>query len=201
LKLDSSENYDDEGWTLVTRRRGRKKHIQMTKPTLIGILMVRKLIDEPIHQKIQKKSILIGKEVFLAQNLRKLVTLIEYMPIEMRRMDNILADYYHVNEEKTPTEPVMKESNDDSLNLSHGVCTTEISFNDEDLLLGLKLHNRPLFIKGYVDEKMVNRIFVDDGSTINILPLKTMKELGIPMDELFPSHLMIQGINQEWKMP
>ena len=163
----------------------------MTKPTLIGILMVRKLIDEPIHQKIQKKSILIGKEVFLAQNLRKLVTLIEYMPIEMRRMDNILADYYHVNEEKTPTEPVMKESNDDSLNLSHGVCTTEISFNDEDLLLGLKLHNRPLFIKGYVDEKMVNRIFVDDGSTINILPLKTMKELGIPMDELFPSHLMI----------
>ena len=153
--------------------------------------MVRKLIDEPIHQKIQQKSILIGKEVFLAQNLRKLVTLIEYMPIEMRRMDNILVAYYHVNEEKTPTEPVMKEINDDSLNLSHGVCTTEISFNDEDLLLGLKLHNRPLFIKGYVDEKMVNRIFVDDGSTINILPLKTMKELGIPMDELFPSHLMI----------
>ena len=153
--------------------------------------MVRKLIDEPIHQKIQKKSILIGKEVFLAQNLRKLVTLIEYMPIEMRRMDNILVAYYHVNEEKTPTEPVMKESNDDSLNLSHGVCTTKISFNDEDLLLGLKLHNQPLFIKGYVDEKMVNRILVDDGSTINILPLKTMKELGIPMDELFPSHLMI----------
>jgi len=153
--------------------------------------MVRKLIDEPIHQKIQQKSILIGKEVFLAQNLRKLVTLIEYMPIEMRRMDNILVAYYHVNEEKTPTEPVMKESNDDSLNLSHGVCTTKISFNDEYLLLGLKLHNQPLFIKGYVDEKMVNRILVDDGSTINILPLKTMKELGIPMDELFPSHLMI----------
>jgi hypothetical protein len=153
--------------------------------------MVRKLIDEPIHQKIQQKSILIGKEVFLAQNLRKLVTLIEYMPIEMRRMDNILVAYYHVNEEKTPTEPVMKESNDDSLNLSHGVCTTKISFNDEDLLLGLKLHNQPLFIKGYVDEKMMNRILVDDGSTINILPLKTMKELGIPMDELFPSHLMI----------
>jgi hypothetical protein len=85
----------------------------------------------------------------------------------------------------------MKESNDDSLNLSHGVCTTKISFNDEYLLLGLKLHNQPLFIKGYVDEKMVNRILVDDGSTINILPLKTMKELGIPMDELFPSHLMI----------
>jgi hypothetical protein len=50
-----------------------------------------------------------------------------------------------------------------------------------------------LFIKGYVDEKMVNRILVDDGSTVNILPLKTMKELAIPMDELFLSHLMSQG--------
>ncbi|KAL9384216.1 hypothetical protein Peur_024539 [Populus x canadensis] len=64
------------------------------------------------------------------------------------------------------------------------------------LLLGSKLHNRPLFIKGYVDQKMVNRILVDNGSAVNILPLKTMKELGIPMDELFPSHLMIQGFNQ-----
>ncbi|KAG5225544.1 ty3-gypsy retrotransposon protein [Salix suchowensis] len=132
LKPEWSENYDDEGWTLVTRRRGRRKHIQMTKPTRMRISMV--------------------------------------------------------DEEKTPID------HDDSSDLSHGVCTTEISFNDEDLLLGSKLHNRPLFIKGYVDEKIVNRILVDDGSAVNILPLKTMRELGIPMDELFPSHLMIQGL-------
>jgi hypothetical protein len=42
---------------------------------------------------------------------------------------------------------------------------------------------------------------VDDGSTVNILPLKTMKELGIPMDELFLSHLMIQSFNKKGKMP
>jgi hypothetical protein len=63
-------------------------------------------------------------------------------------------------------------------------------------LFGSKLHNQSLFIKGYVDEKMMNRILIDDGSAVNILPLKIMKELGIPMDELFPSHLMIQGFNQ-----
>jgi hypothetical protein len=52
----------------------------MTKPTIMGILMVRKLIDEPIRRKIREKSILFG-EVFPTQNLRKLVTLNEYMPI------------------------------------------------------------------------------------------------------------------------
>jgi hypothetical protein len=43
---------------------------------------------------------------------------------------------------------------------------------------------------------MVNCILVDNGLAINIQPLKTMKEFGIPMKKLFQSHLMIQGFNQ-----
>jgi len=167
----------------------------MTKPTRMRILTVRKLI-EPTRRKIQRKSIPVRNEGFSTQSLRKPVTLNEYMPIEMRRIENVPVACYHVDEEKTHTKPVMKENHDDPSNLSHGVCTIEISFNNEDLLLGSKLYNRSLFIKGYVDEKMMNRILVNDGSAVNILPLKTMKELGIPMDELFPSHLMIQSFNQ-----
>ncbi|KAF9661842.1 hypothetical protein SADUNF_Sadunf19G0110800 [Salix dunnii] len=196
LKPKWSENYDDEGWTLVTRRRGRRKYMQMIKPTRMRISMVRKLIGEPIRRKTQQKSIPVRKEGFSAQSIRKPITLNEYMPTEMKRIENIPVACYQVDEEKTPIDYAMKKNHDDSASLSHGVCTTEISFNDEDLLLGSKLHNRPLFIKGYVDEKKVNRILVDDGSAVNILPLKTMRELGIPMDELFPSHLMIQGFNQ-----
>ncbi|KAL0288987.1 UNVERIFIED_CONTAM: hypothetical protein Scaly_2714900 [Sesamum calycinum] len=45
-----------------------------------------------------------------------------------------------------------------------------ITFTDEDLLLGSKPHNRPLFVAGY--------------------------ELEIPIDELSNSRLMIQGFNQ-----
>ena len=109
-------------------------------------------------------------------------------------MKNVFVAYYHADEAKTPTEKVMTESHDDFSNMPHNVCTTEISFNDENLLLGSKLHSRPLFIKGYIDEKMANYILVDDGSAVNIF--KTMKELEIPIDELFPNHLMIQGFNQ-----
>jgi len=53
LKPDSSENYDDEGRTLVTRKRGRRKHMQMTKPTRMKISMVRKLIDELVRRKTE----------------------------------------------------------------------------------------------------------------------------------------------------
>ncbi|KAI3446917.1 hypothetical protein Pfo_003582 [Paulownia fortunei] len=71
-----------------------------------------------------------------------------------------------------------------------------ITFSDEDLLLGSKPHNRPLFVTGYTREQKVNRILIDGGSTINILPLRTIKELGVSMDELGNSRLMIQYFNQ-----
>ncbi|KAL0323625.1 UNVERIFIED_CONTAM: hypothetical protein Sangu_1981800 [Sesamum angustifolium] len=75
-------------------------------------------------------------------------------------------------------------------------CMSTITFTDEDLLLGSKPHNSPLFVAGYVREQKVNRILIDRGSTVNILPLRILKELGIPIDELSNSSLMIQGFNQ-----
>ncbi|KAL0381298.1 UNVERIFIED_CONTAM: hypothetical protein Sangu_0194100 [Sesamum angustifolium] len=71
-----------------------------------------------------------------------------------------------------------------------------MTLTDEDLLLGSKPHNRPLFITCYAPEQKVNRTLIDGGFVFNILPLRTMKELGISMDKLTNSRLMIQGFNQ-----
>jgi hypothetical protein len=69
------------------------------------------------------------------------------MPRKLRRMENIFVICYQAYEEKTSTEETMEESYNDYLNLPHDVCTIKISFNDENLLLGSKLHNRPILIK------------------------------------------------------
>ncbi|KAI5342997.1 hypothetical protein L3X38_010873 [Prunus dulcis] len=71
-----------------------------------------------------------------------------------------------------------------------------ITFTNEDLLLGSKPHNRPLFVSGYVREQKLSRMLVDGGSTVNIMPKFTMIKLGITIDELSRSRLMIQGFNQ-----
>ncbi|KAL0362105.1 UNVERIFIED_CONTAM: hypothetical protein Scaly_1165700 [Sesamum calycinum] len=71
-----------------------------------------------------------------------------------------------------------------------------ITFTNEDLFLGSKPHNRPLFVVGYVRDQKVNRILIDGGSAVNILPLRILKELGIPIDERSNNHLMIQVFNQ-----
>ncbi|KAA0046823.1 ty3-gypsy retrotransposon protein [Cucumis melo var. makuwa] len=75
-------------------------------------------------------------------------------------------------------------------------CCMSISFSDEDLLLGSKLHNRPLYISGYIGEQKLNQILIDNGSVVNILPKSTMNQLGISVEELSNSKLVIQGFNQ-----
>ncbi|KAM1535826.1 hypothetical protein ACFX1Z_014790 [Malus domestica] len=77
-------------------------------------------------------------------------------------------------------------------------CATDdtIHFADEDLLLGSKPHNRPLFVSGYVREHKVSFMLVDGGSSINIMPKSTMTAIGIKVDELSLSRLLIQGFNQ-----
>ncbi|KAH0707716.1 hypothetical protein KY285_010750 [Solanum tuberosum] len=75
-------------------------------------------------------------------------------------------------------------------------CCATIAFTDDDLLLGSKLHNRPLFVVGSIREQHLNRILIDGGSAVNIMPKVVLKKLGISIDELSKSNLTIQGFNQ-----
>ncbi|KAG9458163.1 hypothetical protein H6P81_002671 [Aristolochia fimbriata] len=77
------------------------------------------------------------------------------------------------------------------------VHSTSISFNESDMLLGERFHNRPLFVSGAIKDRWINRILLDSGSTVNILPIQTLKNVGLVANDLQASSLMIQGFNQE----
>ena len=54
-------------------------------------------------------------------------------------------------------------------------CSLDLTFIDEDLLLGSMPHNRPLYVSGYAREQKIDRILIDGGSVVNILPKMTMR--------------------------
>ena len=108
------------------------------------------------------------------------------------------------NEEKVSLEEtkVTKEEENEIYASKEAValcahCRDKMTFADEDFLLGSKPHNRPLFVSGYTRGERVSRILIDDGSAVNIMPKGTMRRLGISMEELSKSRLVIQGFNQE----
>ena len=71
-----------------------------------------------------------------------------------------------------------------------------ITFTDEDMLLGAKKHNRPLLMFGEIDDLPTNRIMIDGGSAINLLPLRTLKRIGYSPKDLSRSNVVIHGFNQ-----
>ncbi|XP_074300563.1 uncharacterized protein LOC141631841 [Silene latifolia] len=74
-------------------------------------------------------------------------------------------------------------------------CNAALSFSDEDLLLGSKPNNRPLYVSGYIRGQKVKCILIDGGSGVNLMPKATMNELRTTMDELSSSRIMIHGFN------
>ena len=73
-------------------------------------------------------------------------------------------------------------------------CNTTVTFTNDDILLGPKPHNHPLFVTGYIKEYC---IVIDGGSTIDIMPKSTMNHLGNTIEEHSKSPMMSQGLNLE----
>ncbi|KAM1786196.1 hypothetical protein ACFX12_039014 [Malus domestica] len=78
----------------------------------------------------------------------------------------------------------------------YACCLASITFDESDLILGDEYHNRPLYVSGLVGDTSINRILLDCGSAVNLLPLRTLRALGMNVRQLTPSMLTIQGFNQ-----
>ena len=68
-----------------------------------------------------------------------------------------------------------------------------VIFTDEDLPLEGRDHQRALFIKAEVKGKLTCCVLVDNGSAINVCPLKILPKLGLMVDDLQASDVVIKA--------
>ena len=66
-----------------------------------------------------------------------------------------------------------------------------ITFSDADLPPKGRNHNKALFIPAEVKGKKTNYVMVDDGSAINVCPLKILPNLGVKVEELTKLNLVM----------
>ncbi|KAL4194850.1 hypothetical protein AMTRI_Chr05g70520 [Amborella trichopoda] len=76
-----------------------------------------------------------------------------------------------------------------------------VTFLDDDLQLGGKFHNRPLFVTGELHVRPINRIMIDGGSAINLIPRRILTCLGLGSDDLTPTNITVQRFNQLGEKP
>ena len=68
-----------------------------------------------------------------------------------------------------------------------------ITFFDVNLPVEGRNHNRALFIPAKVRGKRNSYVMVDDGSAINVYPLQILPNLGVKVEELMKSDLVIRA--------
>ena len=66
-----------------------------------------------------------------------------------------------------------------------------VTFSDADLPIEGRNYNRALFIPVEVKGKRTSYVMVDDGSAINVCPLQILPNLGVKVEELTKSDLVI----------
>jgi hypothetical protein len=72
---------------------------------------------------------------------------------------------------------------------------TYITFSSEDMLLKGKPHIRPLYLTGYIGSTHVERVQVDPGSALSIIPRRLLNFLNIPLHRLSSTNTTIVGFN------
>ena len=86
------------------------------------------------------------------------------MPKDFRKSLNVLACYHVGGDNETCPHYD-----------AYNACEEEIIFTKDDLLLGSRFHNRPLFVTGFIHEQKTKRILMDNRSVVKIIPLRTIK--------------------------
>jgi len=70
-----------------------------------------------------------------------------------------------------------------------------ITFTAEDMLLKNNKHDRPLYFTGYIASMCIERVQVDLGSALSIIPKRLLYFLGIPLNRLSAMTTTIYGFN------
>jgi hypothetical protein len=79
--------------------------------------------------------------------------------------------------------------------ISNPLFVNEITFEEEDKIVGDGDHNRPLYIEGNIGTAHLRRILIDPGSAVNILPVRSLTRAGFAIDDLEPTDVVICGFD------
>ncbi|KAF8391864.1 hypothetical protein HHK36_022202 [Tetracentron sinense] len=70
-----------------------------------------------------------------------------------------------------------------------------ITFTNADMLAPRSDHNRPLYITATLNGITVRQVFIDPGSSINLLTLSTVKSINLPMNCITPQSIDVSGFS------
>ena len=67
----------------------------------------------------------------------------------------------------------------------------------EKPIVEMTRHIRPLYVKAHFNGKPVSKVLVDDGSTVNVMPLRMLRALGRGIGDLIEIEVFVSAYTRE----
>jgi hypothetical protein len=103
--------------------------------------------------------------------------------------------YFLLNEFMAPANQVVQEETSPDINedeqlgglMAQLVLAKQATFDKP----AKNQHMRPLYLKGYVNGKLLTKMFVDGGAAVNVMPYTTFRKLGMGPGDLTPTSIIL----------
>uniref|UniRef100_A0A2N9G8H6 Retrotransposon gag domain-containing protein n=1 Tax=Fagus sylvatica TaxID=28930 RepID=A0A2N9G8H6_FAGSY len=144
--IEDKLSSEGEGWTLVTHRKSRKQHNPKPRVTYTRERRQMSCSMMPCKGRFFPKG-------YFTEDLVTTVYMTSCHEVDERDGSVQGEEEVHLGEAKM----IEKEENEiyaaEEVFAQCANCHGKITFTDEDLLLGSKPHNQPLFVSGYIREE------------------------------------------------
>ncbi|XP_027090233.1 uncharacterized protein [Coffea arabica] len=185
---------------------------EVSKKEVDAITRSGRIIGEPAVDESSKakesamptKPVVTDEEAFnflkmLKKSEYKVIEQLDKMPAQISMLNLLLTSELHrtallkvLNEAQVPKNiPIDKFTNV----VEHVLAPNRISFPDEDLTAEGIGHNKALYISVRCNGKLLSKVLIDNGSTLNICPWNTLIKLGFQEAKLRPSTTVVRGFD------
>ncbi|WMV50419.1 hypothetical protein MTR67_043804, partial [Solanum verrucosum] len=161
LEIDNHEENEVDSWTLVTHKK--RRHQTVLRIRLPKTRAPRSDVNQLQSSKNGKPCTSQKIKGSLSRKVRRHITLDEFFPEKFFcgsqiGTTHVVSNTYETKERKGKHNATLTQEYQADGKVAP--CCATSAFTDDDLLLGSKLHNRPLFVVGPIREQHLNRILI-----------------------------------------
>ena len=58
-------------------------------------------------------------------------------------------------------------------------------------------HRKPLYVKAHLNGRSVSKVLIDNGSAVNVMPLRMLRALGMSINDLIETEVVVSAFTGE----
>lgn len=166
------------------------EELRKAKTSLYNPVLVKKVVTEEEEEEFLRKIKV--QEYSIVEQLRKMPAQISLLSLLIHSDEHRRAQMKILNKAHVPEKISMNHLKKIANKIFE---VNRVTFSDDELPVGGTEHNRDFYLKVKCEDFVVTRVLVDNSSSANIYPFRTLDNLKVDDERIHKNSICVQGFN------